>query len=460
MCFTVLQASTASQLACEAQQIVRKMWPGSSVQQQTWLGGEMQSLLNRAVQAVRLLPQDRTELQHTADLQALGRILAAANVLKTNMNNCRYKDTKVFMRLWSKKPLLDDAAELSDAAAVSLRHSAAAAAPASTAQAAVDVLSACATLKVQPLQLLETMKQLHSQGRLDLNAKQAGTTAQALAQLGERDMELLSAAFWIMAREHHWLLEQQQQQQQMLRPLLPQQQPQLSFDDLLSAVHVLWAIANLNVVSMADQVQAAGLQELSAVQSTGTWPEPQGKPTRLAYLQRLVYYVHAWLLDVKAGDGSGLAAGLTAEQLLQCKSALRQQLQGRKQQQLGDPTQFQTEVRAAVSQLPDVRQGSLQYEEMVGGLVLVDVVAEMKDGRKLAVEADGATHFTHQHGQLTGSTLYRNRALAARGYVVVCVNNSDWPYGSSTSALCAQQVLLQRLVKEALTAYEARSTAH
>jgi hypothetical protein len=174
-----------------------------------------------------------------------------------------------------------------------MRSTSAAAAPASTAQAAVDVLSACATLKVQPLQLLETMKQLLSQGRLDLNAKQAGTTAQALAQLGERDTELLSAAFWIMAREHHWLLEQQQQQRQMLRPLLPHQQPLLPFDDLLSAVHVLCAIANLNVVSMAGQVQAAGLQELSAVHSTGNWPQPKDNATDLGYLQRLVYYVHA-----------------------------------------------------------------------------------------------------------------------------------------------------------------------
>jgi very-short-patch-repair endonuclease len=276
-------------------------------------------------------------------------------------------------------------------------------------------------------------------------------------------MELLSAAFWIMAREHHWLQQQQQQQQQqrqMLRPLLPQQQPLLPFDDLLSAVHVLWAIANLNVVSMAGQVQAAGLQELSAVHSMGSWPQPQGNPTDLGYLQRLVYYVHAWLLDVGAGDGSGLAAGLTAEQLEQCKSALRQQLQQRREQQLRKPTKFQTEVRAAVSQLPGVRQGSLQYEELVDGLVLVDVVAEMNDGRKLAVEADGATHFTHQHGQLTGSTLHRNRALAARGYVVVSVNNKDWPYGSSPPALCAQQALLQKLVKDALIAYEARSTAH
>jgi hypothetical protein len=170
----------------------------------------------------------------------------------------------------------------------------------------------------------------------------------------------------------------------MLPPLLPQQQPQLPFDDLLSAVHVLWAIANLNVVSMAGQVQAAGLQELSAVQSTGTWPEPQGHPTTvdtyLGYLQRLVYYVHAWLLDVEAGDGSSLAAGLTAEQLQQCKSALQELLQQRREQQLLTPTTFQQQVYTALSQLPSVQRSSLEQEVLGDGLVLVDMVADTLDG--------------------------------------------------------------------------------
>jgi very-short-patch-repair endonuclease len=155
-----------------------------------------------------------------------------------------------------------------------------------------------------------------------------------------------------------------------------------------------------------------------------------------------------------------LAAGLTAEQLEQCKSALRQQLQQRRDQQLRNPTKFQQQVCAVLSQLPNVQRSSLKQEVLVDGLVLVDMVADTLDGYKLAVEADGAPHFCHPNNQLTGSTLYRNQALAARGYVVVSIKFSDWPYGSSPRAWRARQVQLQGLVEEALKlAFAARSTA-
>ena len=47
-------------------------------------------------------------------------------------------------------------------------------------------------------------------------------------------------------------------------------------------------------------------------------------------------------------------------------------------------------------------------------------------GELLAVEVDGPSHFRRPDGGLMGTTLYRNRALAARGYRVVSVPYREW----------------------------------
>ncbi|WIA17221.1 hypothetical protein OEZ85_014100 [Tetradesmus obliquus] len=47
-------------------------------------------------------------------------------------------------------------------------------------------------------------------------------------------------------------------------------------------------------------------------------------------------------------------------------------------------------------------------------------------GRQVVIEVDGPQHYRYPDQQPTGRTLYRNRALAARGYVLVVVKASDW----------------------------------
>ncbi|WIA37393.1 hypothetical protein OEZ86_014318 [Tetradesmus obliquus] len=92
-------------------------------------------------------------------------------------------------------------------------------------------------------------------------------------------------------------------------------------------------------------------------------------------------------------------------------------------------------------------QGTVQLEVLVDRLMVVDVVAETVDGRKLAIEADGPHHFRFPDGQLTGATLQRNRMLKARGYIVVSVPYSRW---SECRGSSEQQQLLQQLVDAAM----------
>jgi hypothetical protein len=59
----------------------------------------------------------------------------------------------------------------------------------------------------------------------------------------------------------------------------------------------------------------------------------------------------------------------------------------------------------------------------------IDITATTAAGVQLAVEADGPSHFRWPDSSdrgLMGSTLFRNRALSARGYTVVSVPYYEW----------------------------------
>jgi hypothetical protein len=60
------------------------------------------------------------------------------------------------------------------------------------------------------------------------------------------------------------------------------------------------------------------------------------------------------------------------------------------------------------------------------GALLLDIAGRTAAGVLVAVEADGPTHFRQPDGALTGPTLYRNRALAVRGYSLVSVPGHAW----------------------------------
>jgi len=59
-------------------------------------------------------------------------------------------------------------------------------------------------------------------------------------------------------------------------------------------------------------------------------------------------------------------------------------------------------------------------------LFSVDIAAEAVCGLQLAIEVDGPSHYRLPDMAHTGTTLFRNRQLAARGYVVVSVPYMGW----------------------------------
>jgi hypothetical protein len=102
-------------------------------------------------------------------------------------------------------------------------------------------------------------------------------------------------------------------------------------------------------------------------------------------------------------------------------------------------------VFAAVQLLPaGMWQQQPQLEQpSKDGAFSVDITATTAAGVQLAIEVDGPSHFIQPGNTLTGVTLFRNRALAARGYVVVIIPH--WEWDALQDAEQKQQYLLAKL---------------
>jgi hypothetical protein len=139
-----------------------------------------------------------------------------------------------------------------------------------------------------------------------------------------------------------------------------------------------------------------------------------------------LYQVHLWLLGSQLpAPGQGLAGVLTQQQLEQGRANREEQLKARSQQQ---PSRLQHSVYNALLQLPaDTWQRQPQSEQPTADSVcLVDIVAVTASGLMVAIEVDGPDHFVQPGNTLSGPTLFRNRALAARGYAVICIPYREW----------------------------------
>jgi hypothetical protein len=147
--------------------------------------------------------------------------------------------------------------------------------------------------------------------------------------------------------------------------------------------------------------------------------------------QQQLWQVHTWQLDFQLAGGQGLQGSLTEQQLQQCRAAWDEALQQTAKQQ---HTEFQRSVFAAVQQLPTAWQQQPQMEQLSmgrdgvtpDGALLLDIAGRTAAGVLVAVEADGPTHFRQADGGLMGTTQYRNRALAVRGYSLVSVPGHEW----------------------------------
>jgi hypothetical protein len=264
-----------------------------------------------------------------------------------------------------------------------------------TPQAVSNTLLACAKLGFLPQRLLA------APGLAWL--LQAGTpqglanAAWACGELGHRDEQLMAA-----------LLAEVQQR---LTAAGTSSRQGFSSQELCN---LCWAVAVLDLQQHAQQVLQLGKACSSIWSNTA------------AENQQQLWQVHTWLLDFDLAGAQGLQGSLTQQQLQQCKATWDQDLGKTAQTQR---TRFQRSVLAAVQRLPITWQQQPQMEQLsvgrdgvtLDGALLIDIAGRTADGVLVAVEADGPTHFRQPDGGLMGTTRYRNRALAVRGYRLVSV---------------------------------------
>jgi hypothetical protein len=207
-----------------------------------------------------------------------------------------------------------------------------------------------------------------------------------------------------------------------------------------SSSHVAQAVSNICwAVAVLDLQELAGnLQELVA--AVACRKDAWGSMTQQGMMQ--LHQVHVWLLDCKGlevgkdqGFGQqGLGVLLTKQQLQQCSdaaAAARQSVAGSTAVSENHQAVFQT-----LRQLPLQWQEPPQLEQPAhpDAAVVIDIAAVLQSNIRsniwsnirLAVEVDGPQHFRWPDRESTGSTLYRNRVLRKRGYVVVSVSFHDW----------------------------------
>jgi hypothetical protein len=274
-------------------------------------------------------------------------------------------------------------------------------------QAVSNTLWAVAKFRYLPLQLLMTLDSQHHWARLLLSAspRDSGSIAWALGELGHVDEQL-----------HGALLRQAVQQLQ--------ETSNSRVSGLQWLCNICWSVAVLDLQQHLPQLQVL----LKACSQQQLW---NGHMAAVD-LQQL-YQTHLWLLDCQLVDClQGLLGILSAEQLQQCEAAWMENFVT----STATISQFQLQVFEALQQLPMAEwQKPPQLEQLCqpDGVLSIDITATTAAGVQLAVEADGPSHFRWPDSDrgLMGSTLYRNRALSARGYTVVSVPYYEWDKLSS-----------------------------
>uniref|UniRef100_A0A383VGT6 RAP domain-containing protein n=1 Tax=Tetradesmus obliquus TaxID=3088 RepID=A0A383VGT6_TETOB len=260
-----------------------------------------------------------------------------------------------------------------------------------TPQNVSNTLLACAKLSFLPQQLLAAPGLA---GLLLAGTPQGlANAAWACGQLGHRDEQLMGALLAEVT-------------QRLGVEIKSSHSTRCNSQNLYN---MCWAVAVLDLQQRAQQV----LQLAQACSST--WGDTAAEE------QRQLWQVHTWLLDFQLAGGQGLQGSLTEQQLQQCEAAWQQQMQHTSEQQ---HSEFQRSVFASVQRLPITWQQQPQMEQLsVGrdgvtpdGALLLDIAGRTVAGVLVAVEADGPTHFREPDRGLMGTTQYRNRALAVRGY--------------------------------------------
>jgi hypothetical protein len=199
--------------------------------------------------------------------------------------------------------------------------------------------------------------------------------------------------------------------------------------------NLCWSAAVLDLQQYVPQV----LQLASEAACTELWA------TAIDANLCQLYQVHLWLLDCpRSAPGQGLLGVLSQQQLQQCKDSWEQSLT--ESTSLAKASDLHRSVFAALQALPGDtwQQPPVLEQRTADGALSIDIAATMRSGVQLAIEVDGPSHFVQPAGTLTGPTLFRNRALAARGHVLVSIPYWEWNRLHGAAAK-QQQYMLSKL---------------
>jgi hypothetical protein len=172
-----------------------------------------------------------------------------------------------------------------------------------------------------------------------------------------------------------------------------------------------WAAAVLNMQQLVCHVE----QFAAAISSRWEDVVAEGKGQ--------LYQAHMWLEDLD-DSGRGLSDCLSKQQLQECREQWQKQI-GEVAASARTSSTHQAVLKAA-AHLPGLKQPPLLEEPTDDSLHSVDVLVVTTAGVRFAIEVDGPHHFCQPDLQPTGTTQWRNRSLAARGYVVVSVPHWEW----------------------------------
>lgn len=181
-------------------------------------------------------------------------------------------------------------------------------------------------------------------------------------------------------------------------------------NDTQAICNIIWACV---VLDLSDQ--ALQLQQLAA-HCLPAWP------SFVVQDRMQLYQLHMWLIE-QCGQVEGLlsaSAGFSRQHIEECERAWVHVVG-----HMSTVSHLQHSVYEAVLQIPELQDVRLEVTT-ADKLWSMDIAAVTAQGHKLAVEVDGPHHHRRPDGRANGSTVFRNKALMYRGYVVVEVPWMEW----------------------------------
>lgn len=204
--------------------------------------------------------------------------------------------------------------------------------------------------------------------------------------------------------------------------------------------NICWGCAVLDMQQYAEQLQQLAAHCLPA------WSSPEC----IAADKVQLYQLHMWLVE-QVGQQEGLLGKFSQQHIEECRQAWVQLVST-----LSKVSYTQQTVYEAALELPELQDVQLEVTT-ADQLWSMDICATVvASGQQVAVEVDGPFHYRRPDRRATGSTAFRNKALAYRGYVVVPVPWWDW-YEVMHGDMPAKVACLRRKLQQALHAYRQQS---